>query len=627
MKARSVHNRILAIRIRAFILLLGILAACAPSTVSLIDTSLPKWSPYQNGLPTRTTIVALAVDPRDPRRILAGAYDTTGAYISTDQARTWRPFADGLNGTQVIALTFVGDTAFAGTLAGLYQLRDSTWGRVDTVPAVSVYSIARLTEGTVFVSTNGHGIFSSADAGKTWTHLSGLDGEMILSVAALDAQTLIAGTSGHGAFLTGDRGASWHALGPLAGEYVALSVVDPRDRTTIYLGTRHGLYRSRDMGDNWQRLLGGIETEFVHALLFTPGRIYAATDAHGVFVSDDDGASWQITGTGLPDGVAMLALARLDAQTVLVGAQNGVYLTRDAGETWQSANDGLGVPQLHALALNQRTGALWAATEDGLFRADPNSDFKPVSDDPQHTPVLSVALAPSDPQFVYAGTAQHGIFVSRDGGETWNAAGDIFSGRLSVPGLLVAPSDAGTVFARVLFERIYKSSDGGETWHAVWTGMRDGDQVAAMSAAPNDPNQMYAGTSDGLYFSQNGGESWQLGGLNGVTEFAIWIDPHDPHSVLVGTTDGLYRRTDTDAMWNRSGLDGITVTNIVRAANGDLLAGTKYNGVWVSRDNARTWTPLGMGLNDTSIIALAADDGRGVLYAATTRGLFKINFP
>lgn len=602
-----------------FSLTVFLLAACAPTPAT--------WVLFSRGLPTRSTVVALAVEPQDPHRVFAGTYDRTGAYISTDHARTWNGITAGFDGAPLLALNFVGETLFAGTAAGLYSLHERTWERVASVPAVSVYAITSLPDGTAYVSTAGHGIFASADAGKTWTHLGGLDGEMILSAIALDAQTLIAGTSGHGAFLTRDRGARWQPLDLFNGEYVALIVVDPRDSKTIYLGTRHGLYHSRDAGGSWQRILGGLETEIVHALLFTPGRIYAATDSHGVFVSDDDSTSWKNTSTGLPSRVAMLTFVQLDPQTILAGAQNGVYLTQNAGQTWQPASAGIGAPQLHALALNSLTGALWAATEDGLYRAELNGDFKPVGDDPQQTPVLSIAIAPSDPQIIYVGTAQRGIFTSSDGGKTWDAAGDIFNERLSAPGLLITPSDSGTIFARVLFERVYKSSDGGETWRAVWTGMRDGDQVTTMNEASSDPSQMYAGTSEGLYFSQNAGESWQEGGLAGLTAYAIWIDPHNPRALLVGATDGLYRRSDTEPMWNRSGLDGITVADIVRGANGDFFAGTKYNGVWVSHDDARTWARFGAGLNDTSIVALAADAGRGVLYAATPRGLFKINYP
>ncbi|HEX7588059.1 MAG TPA: hypothetical protein VF478_07080, partial [Anaerolineae bacterium] len=465
----------------SFIFLLGLLAACAPAPLSTSIPAPTPWSAYQSGLPTHATILALAVSPHEPRVVFAGAYDTTAAYVSTAQARSWRAISAGLDNASVFALQFIGDTLFAGTTTGLFRWRAEAWERVASVPVVSVYSIERGADGAGYLATETQGIFTSADGGNTWTHMPGLDGKRVTSVAVLDAQTIFAGTSGDGAFVTRDHGSTWQALAPFADEYVSLVEIDPRGGESIYLSTHRGLFRSRDGGVSWQHLLGGIETEIVYALLITPARIYAATGGRGVFVSEDDAASWQNESAGLPGGVAMLALAQLDAETVLVGAQNGIYLTRDSGKTWQSANDGLGAPQIHALALDPQSGALFAATEDGLYRAQSDGRFEPVGGAALNDPTLSIAIASSNPQMMYAGTYRRGIFVSRDGGASWNPAGDIFQGRLSVPGLTTDPRNGQDVFARVLFERIYKSSDEGATWHAVWTGMRDGDQVQTMN--------------------------------------------------------------------------------------------------------------------------------------------------
>jgi photosystem II stability/assembly factor-like uncharacterized protein len=581
------------------------------------------WSPKQLGLPTHATILALAVSPRDPRPIFAGAYDTTGAYVSTDQAHSWRAINDGLDHASVFALQFVGGALFAGTTVGLFQWRDDHWERIAGVPAVSVYSIERGMDGAMYLATDTRGIFTSTDDGKTWTHLPGLDDEIVAGVAALDARTIFAGTSGHGAFVTRDRGVTWHALDIFQGEYVSFLCIDPRDAHTLYLRTRRGLFRSRDAGVTWQLMLGGIQAKVVNALLFdfASPRIYAATDSHGVFVSENDGATWQSASVGLPQGVATFALAQLNAQTVLAGMQNGIYLSRDAGNTWQSANIGLGVPQVHALDLDPQTGTLFAATEDGLYQSGTNGKFVRMGDEPLRLPVLAVAMAPSNQQVIYVGTYRRGIFVTRDGGASWNSAGDIFQNRLTVPGLAVDPQDHQKVFARVLFERIYKSSDGGAAWHAVWTGMPTDAQVGAISFAPGDPTQMFAGTNIGLFSSRDAGESWTPRGLAQQTVFAVWIDPRNSRVLLAGATDGLYRSDDGGATWTSIALAHITVTAVVCDLRGGFYIGTKYNGVWTGRDDGKTWTRF--GLDDDSITALSADNTRGILYAATARGLFK----
>lgn len=601
------------------LIVLGVLIGCTP-LLSPSPPSVP-WTSFQRRLPTRATILALAVDPSDPQRIIAGAYDTTGAYLSTDQAQTWHALNDGLGRVPVLTLCFVGNTLFAGTTAGLYRLHTNRWENISDIPKIAIYSIAQDTTGVIHLSTDRQGLYSSADGGKTWTRIPGLDGEIILSVASLDAKTLLVGTSGHGAFLTRDGGTSWRAQENFTGEYVSLIAIDPRDGHTVYLRTRGGLYRSRDAGETWQRLLGGIETELVNALLFDSAspRLYAVTGGRGVLVSRD-GASWESASAGLAPGVATLALARVDARTLIAGTQNGIYLTRDNGQSWHTASEGLGVPQLHAIALDPQSGALFAATEDGLYRTNAAGEFEHVGGDRLAVPILSLALGSN---ILYAGTYRHGIFVSHDGGTSWDPVGDIFRGRLSAAGLAMVPQNANQVFARVLFERIYKSTDNGDSWRAVWTGMPDDAEVEAMGIAPGDPRQMFAGTNNGLFCSNDGGETWNPRGLAARSIFAIWIDPTDPHRLLAGATDGLYRSGDAGLHWTASGLATITVTTLVQNTDGEFYAGTKYNGVWVNRDDGRTWAQLGAGLDDASIIALVADNVRSVLYAATTRGLFR----
>jgi photosystem II stability/assembly factor-like uncharacterized protein len=606
----------------AAIFVLVALASCAPSSNVQSPTS-NFWLPFQHGLPTQSTVLALAVDPQDSHRLYAGTYDTTGAYITTDQARTWRAFDTGLDHTPILTLAAFPNAILAGTTAGLYRLIDRTWTRLAALPDAAIYSIARDARGAIYLATDRHGIFSSTDAGATWSHIPGMDNEIALSAAALDAQTIFVGTSGHGAFVTRDRGRTWHALHEFSGDYVSLIAIDPRDTRSIYLRTRGALFRSPDAGETWQPLAVG---DIVHALLFDAfsNRVYAATGGRGVLVSGDAGATWQSLADGLPLGTATLSLAQVDAKTLLAGTQIGIYITRDAGLTWHAASDGLGAPQVHALELNPRTGALFAATETGLYRADGNGNLARVGGETLNAPVLSIALAPNQPDAMYAGAYRRGIFVSRDGGASWQSAGGIFHARLSPTGLAVDPWNDQNVFARVLFERIYKSTDGGDTWHAVWSGMPDTAEVETMSIAPSDPARMYAGTDKGLYYSQNAGESWTPRGLDTLTVFALWIDPRDPNAVLAGATDGLYRSADAGNAWTRIGLAQISVTAIVRAANGDLFAGTKYNGVWVSRDGAKNWTQLGSGLDHASVISLIVDDARGLLYTATTRGVFKL---
>ncbi len=71
----------------------------------------------------------------------------------------------------------------------------------------------------------------------------------------------------------------------------------------------------------------------------------------------------------------------------------------------------------------------------------------------------------------------------------------------------------------------------------------------------------------------------------------------------------------------RIGLPQITVTAILRDRHGLVYVGTKYNGVWRSQDDGKSWTRF--GLEGDSITALVDDDAHDLLYAATALGLFR----
>lgn len=593
------------------VLTLTLVASCT----TLPNDSLNVWTPFQRGIPTHATVLALASAPHDPQTIFAGAYGRIGVYISRDRARTWQTAHTGLDPAPVYTLQWIDHHLYAGTANGLYRWRETRWTRIESFPRVTVYALTRARDGTIYVATDARGIYATRDW-HTWSRLPGLDNEILTSIVTLDTHTLLVGTSGNGAFITRDRGTTWRALEAFRGDYVTLVTTDPRT-ARVYLRTRRGLFCSDDAGVSWQRLHGGIENTIVNALVFDAysARAYAGT-TQGVFVTDNDGASWQnLAAFASP----VLALIQLDAQTLVAGTQRGVYRSRDAGHTWESVNAGLGTPELHAIVQHPHTGTLFIGSEYGLYRATLDADtFERIGADVLNAPVLAVTLDPNDASTMYVGTYRRGIFISRDYGATWESAGGIFRGRLSPKGLLASSQG---VFARVLFERIYKSDDHGETWRAVWTGMPYEAEVQTMSIAPSDPTQMYAGTNNGVYCSRDAGESWQWCGLENLTVFSIWIAPHNPQTLLVGATDGLYHSDDGGSTWTRGTLP-YTVTALVRDDSGNFYAGTKYAGVWIRRHGSKTWQRL-RGLDDASIIALHTDHIRHMLYAVTNQGLYR----
>ena len=587
-----------------------------------------EWISLNAQLPTHVPVTALALHPLAPETIFAGTYDRAGMYSTRDIREGWQPDRTGLAAAPVYALLARERELFAGTAAGLYRRAWNAdyWQRADPVPEVAVNALAGNAGGEILAATDGRGMWTSGDEGTTWSRLPGLDDEPLLSILPLDAQTIFVGTAGHGLFVTRNRGADWESVPQFESAYVALVAPDPRDANTLFVGPRGGLERSRDAGRTWEALGGGIEKEIVTALRVHPGRgkIFAGTAGRGLLFSDNDGATWQEVknSDGLnvfPRGRAVLTIVARN-NSIFVGTEDGVFYSEDVGLVWNriDSENKLGVPALRDLEFH--ADALWIATDDGLYRQ--TRGIERVAALQIAAPISAIASAPSSAHRIYAGTDGKGVFVSDDGGATWNAATGELGGKTRVAQLAVDPTNPEIVFARLLFERLYKSTDGGDSWRAIWTGMPVEEQLQTFAIAPNNPRILYAGGDTQLFYSDDGGETWQSRGLQGISTLALWIDAQDANHVWAGATDGLYVSADAGKTWRGPLLEGKTVSAVARDARGNFYVGTKYNGLFRADASANQFTRAGQGLETASVNELALDERRGVLYALTDAGLF-----
>jgi photosystem II stability/assembly factor-like uncharacterized protein len=607
------------------------LAACQNNP--LINNS-PIWLSWNDRLPTHVTVTALAANPHAPAEMFVGTYDAVGMYSTRNANDGWLPDNTNLPTAPVFALLARDRELFAGTAAGLYRRawNAAYWQSAAPIPQVAVYALAAGPDGALYVATDGRGIWSSDDDGTTWTRLPGLDDESLLSLLPLDAQTLFVGTAGHGVFVTRNRGASWENLARFQNAYVPLVARDPRNAQTLFVGPRGGLYRSTDAGLTWNALGGGIEKQIVETLRvhLTPNGktiLLAGTAGDGLWLSRDDGNTWQPAqakdGTrAFPPGRAVLTLFDQDNQ-FFAGTVDGIFRADASLSNWtmqRASMRNMGTPALHDVELQD--GALWAATDDGLYRQTRAKFFERVGPEKINAPVTAVAFTPAAAARIYAGTDGKGVFVSDDAGATWNAAGGELGGKTRVAQLLADPTNPEIVYARLLFERLYKSVDGGDTWRAIWTGMPIEEQLQTFAIAPGNPQILYAGGDTQLFYSDNGGATWQPRGLSGISTLALWIDPNDAAHVWAGATDGLYLSQDAGKTWRGPLLQGITIAALGRAARDRFYVGTKYNGLFRTDASAQSFTRVRQGLENASVDALVLDETREVMYAATSAGLF-----
>jgi len=186
----------------------------------------------------------------------------------------------------------------------------------------------------------------------------------------------------------------------------------------------------------------------------------------------------------------------------------------------------------------------FGAAGGGVWRTvDAGRSWQPLFDRMPASAVGALALAASDPRVLYVGTGQPearydvaagtGVYRSRDGGETWAAAG--LAGTRHIGRLLVDPRDSGTALVAALGhyyapdrERgIFRTSDGGEHWQQTLF-IDDKTGVVDLAQDPANPDHLYAA-------------AWQA-------QLPPWLSYFQP---LEGEGSGLYRSTDGGRHWSR----------------------------------------------------------------------------
>ena len=341
----------------------------ATSLTPLAASSDNTWSPAGAFTEKLTSpVFALAVDPADSRRILAGTASGT-VQLSSDGGATWRPVRKSA-GHAVMALDFDParpGTLLAGTRGGGISLSVDgglNWQSRQGSETRTVRAFAFLNGATLAASDQG--VLSSRDGGP-WSS-AGLPQVRISALAVLPGSTPSAngtvvaggdasqGTDPLPLFSSTDAGQTWTAV-PVTGQagvvggssMVAALASTPTPRQaarTLVMGTNTGLFMTRDRGSSWQQLsgAGALAATDVTSLTVAPrhtDRLYVGSDGGGsaqggLWVSPDAGGHFASLAPPLPE-VTALAVSGEETPTLAVATFRptdhavALWTYRDAG--------------------------------------------------------------------------------------------------------------------------------------------------------------------------------------------------------------------------------------------------------------------------------------------------------
>jgi len=591
------------------------------------------WHRTSNGL-SDGEVTGLAISPGYPQDgVVLAVVKDGGLFRTNNRGREWRRVLSASVDAVAYSNAASSELAVAGDATGsLYRSTDrgKNWEVSDesslegAVTTIAIAAGETPTTDIVFVGTESGSLYRSGNAGEGFERVRDVFGEAAAPVVAVSVSpefvndhTVIVSTWDEAAFISIDGGTEWkkwsdglttdrqsHSIKYHSPSFrgAVFSGGYPRDKT-LFLAGFDGLFVSTDAGHSWQqaevlpvRLIKALATGDAGSGKTVVG---LGTYGGGAYFSEDSGDTWIVGNRGLTTKTRLSQLTFSDDfandKTVYSGAFGRLLKSVNGGRSWTAVNHGEEEDIVYDAKLFLRKV---------LTKLDMYSLLNAVfAAHTFHDPYPTVVVA-SDGETLFFGTRWHGIYRSDDAGMTstrlWDAEGH------AVTGLYLSPDfqNDRTLFASVRKLGVVKSTDAGETWILKnngldpvlrWKGKSEAHRTAMdiHLALPDnfDKNEwLAAGTTEGLYFSTDGGETWVKSGakeVDGIIE-AIAVSPG-------------FDRTHTIAL------------------------GVKGKGLFISKNGGETFErPSGIPIDRIRYLAFSRHYPRDqTLYAASDENLYR----
>ena len=372
--------------------------------------------------------------------------------------------------------------------------------------------------------------------------------------------------------------------------------------------------------------------------------LYLGTANGWLYQSHDGGKHWaRLASVGKRDDLVIdnMLIDPNDPKHMVAGTwklddlhhpDGGIYVSNDAGQTWTAQPDMKGQAVLALAVAPSDPKIMVAGSMDGVFRSkDSGAHWELISPNGSKElhEVESLAVDPVNPDVIYAGT-WHLPWKTTDGGANWTNIKQGIIEDSDVFSIIVDPKQPNTVYLSAC-SGIYKSDDGAGKFQKVQGIPSTARRTRVLMQDPNRLNTVFAGTTEGLYRTDDAGKVWTETTGSDVIVNDVYVDPADSKHVLLATDRGGVLASDDGGTSFRQSNAGFSTRQVVaytaeaqHPANVyvGVINDKEWGGAFVSHNGGLTWMQISAGLDGRDVLSLGqAPDGS--IMAGTSHGIYQ----